>query len=232
MTKGQSRTKHPEIAVFDTPEPDWFQTSPQKGTWASWLINSNFYGALIELPPKTPIASDDFFIVVKGCVVAYGLSPDGVSRNVFVDALRPGDMIWPMHEKPVHFGFETRSTTHLISVPKAAYQDCIRSIGYSETVLMAAELSLMTKHSRAVQFLFAKDLDRIKRVITMLADHPDAHPTTHGIEVMAAKEEIRMLAGVERRSGSRAFKALQDEGTVRFRGYKSFFYRPFAEIPA
>lgn len=224
--------KHSNIAVLETPEPDWFKTSPQKGTWASWLIHGNHYGNLIELSPKTPLNADsgDFFIVLSGCVVAFALSPDGQSKSIFVDALRRGDMIWPLQSKQLRFAYETRSTTHLLAVSKAKYEEFMKANSYSETVLMAAELSLMTKHSQAAQFLFVKDLDRIKRIINVLVDHPDARPTARGIEVQASKDEIRTLAGVERRSGSRAFKVLEDEGVLRFNGYKAFLYQQPSEV--
>lgn len=219
--------KHSTIAVLETPEPDWFKTSPQKGTWASWLIHGNHYGALIEVPPKTPLSSDngDFYIVLSGCIVAYAISPDGQSKSVFVDALRRGDMIWPLQSKQVKFAYETRSTTHLLAVPRAKYEEFMKANSYSETVLMAAELNLMTKHLQAAQFIFIKDLDRIKRVVSVLVEHPDARPTARGVEVQASKEEIRTLAGVERRSASRAFKILEDEGVLSFHGYKSFYYQ-------
>ncbi|SBW84194.1 catabolite gene activator protein [Pseudomonas veronii 1YdBTEX2] len=235
MANGFSHAmKHSNIAVLETPEPDWFKTSPQKGTWASWLIHGNHYGTLIDLPPKTQLDTDrgNFFIVLQGCVVAYGLSPDGQSKGVFVDALRKGDMIWPLQPKQVRFGYETRSHTFLLSVSKSKYEEFMKANSYSETVLMAAELNLMTKHSQAAQFLFAKDLDRIKRVITMLVEHPDSRPTARGIEVQASKDEIRTLAGVERRSGSRAFKVLEEEGLMKFDGYKTFFFQSPSEVSA
>lgn len=228
MANGYSHAmKQPSIAVFDTPEPEWFKTSPQKGTWTSWLINGNHYGNLIVLPPKTTLDTDqgDFYIVLKGCVVAFALTLDGRSKAVFVDALRQGDMIWPLQPKQVRFGYETRSLTYLLQVPRARYEEFMKSNGYSETVLMAAELNLMTKHSQSAQYLFAKDLDRIKRVIDKLVAHPDARPTDRGIEVLASKDEIRTLAGVERRSASRAFKILEDEGALKFNGYKTFLFQ-------
>ncbi|HDS0957000.1 TPA: Crp/Fnr family transcriptional regulator [Pseudomonas putida] len=225
--------KQPTITVFDTPEPEWFKTSPLKSSWASWLINGNHYGKLIEVQPKTTLDTNqgDFYIVLKGCVVAFALSLDGKSKSVFVDALRRGDMIWPLQPKQVRFGYETRSLTYLLQVPQAKYDEYMKSNGYSETVLMAAELDLVKKHSQSALYLFAKDLDRIKRVICMLVGHPDARPTDRGIEVMASKDEIRTLAGVERRSASRAFKVLEDEGTIKFDGYKTFFFQsPIEEL--
>lgn len=41
---------------------------------------------------------------------------------------------------------------------------------------------------------------------------------------MASKEEIRRLAGVERRSATRAFNIFQEKGLVVFSGYKRFFF--------
>lgn len=218
--------KNPSISLLDTPEPKWFQTSPQKSSWASWLIQANHYGQIIQLEPKQRVDANrgDFFIVLKGCVVTSGIFPDG-HKPVFVDALRRGDLIWPLKQKHVLFEYETRTPTFLMKIARDKYRDFMSGNSYYETVLMAGELDLMTKHSHAAQFHFAKDLDRIKRVISLLVHHPDSQATQRGIEVQASKEEIRYLAGVERRSGSRAFKVLEDEGVLSFSGYKSFLFK-------
>ncbi|XHV08050.1 putative catabolite gene activator family protein (plasmid) [Pseudomonas aeruginosa] len=222
-----SMIKNPTLAVYETPQPSWFDTSPQKGPWSTWLIHGVHMGATVELPAKTMIDTNrgDFYVVLKGSVVSYGASPETPNRRVFVDVLRPGDIIWPMRQKQVCFVFETRAKTYLLKVPKSKYSDYIVANPHSETVLMAGELDLMTKHSQAAHMQFSLDIDRIKRVIQILVEHPDARDTNRGIEVQASKEEIRTLAGVERRSGSRAFKTLEEEGTLSFNGYKSFFYR-------
>lgn len=219
--------KHSNISVFETPEPAWFSTVPQKGNWASWLITGSHYGKLVALEPKSilNIELGGFYIVLKGCVVATALSPEGQGKAVFIDVLRNGDMIWPLKKKQVRFGYEVRTKTFLLSVSKAKYEEFMRANSYSETVLMAAELNLMTKHSQAAQYLFASDLERVKRIIAMLASHPDASSTDRGIEVQATKQEIRTLAGVERRAGVQIFKTLQDEGVLRFSGYKTFYYK-------
>lgn len=218
--------KNPTLSVYETPEPAWFDSSPQKGPWATWLINGHHFGSVINLEARTQLDTSrgDFYVVLKGCVVSFGVAPDTTSRRVFVDVLRHGDLIWPLRQKQVEFVFETRSRTYLLKVPRAKYADYIIANPHSDTVLMAAELDLMTKHSQAAHVQFSRDIDRIKRVIQMLVEHPDARPTGRGIEVHASKEEIRSLAGVERRSGSRAFKTLEDEGTITFNGYKTFYY--------
>ncbi|MNZ75359.1 Cyclic AMP receptor-like protein [compost metagenome] len=94
----------------------------------------------------------------------------------------------------------------------------------SEVVLMAAELNLLTKHATAASTVQMKDQDKIWRVVVNLASHPDVAHRPGGVEVKATREEIRRLAGVERRSASRAFHLFQEKGLVVFSGYKRFFF--------
>jgi CRP-like cAMP-binding protein len=218
--------KNQSLAVLDTPAPTWFATAPHAGSWSSWLVQGTHYGKVIDMGVKQPLVADtgDFFILLSGCIVVYGVSKEGSSKPVFVDALRRGDVICPLMHDQVKFIYETRTPAQLLRVSKEKYPAFMNDLRYSETVLLAAELHLMAKHSNAAQFHFAKDLERIKRVVNLLVQHPDSVHTPRGIEVHASKEEIRNLAGVERRSGSRAFKILEDEGVINFNGYKAFFY--------
>lgn len=222
------------IHLPDTPAPTWFATAPHAGSWASWLLQATAYGKVIEMGIKQPLAADkgDFFILLSGCIIVFGVAQEGAGKSVFVDALRRGDVICPLRHDQVKFIYETRSPVSLLKVPKEKYQAFMNDLKYSETVLLAAELHLMAKHSSAAQFHFAKDLERIKRVINLLVQHPDSAHTQRGIEVQASKEEIRTLAGVERRSGSRAFKILEEEGLLNFNGYKAFFFKTSNKVMA
>lgn len=225
--------KFTSITVLATPEPAWFHTSPQKSSWASWLIQSNHYGSIIEIEPKEMIdtSTGDFYIVLQGCVTVSGVAPDR-QKSVFVDALRSGDIIWSLNQKSVVFEYETRTKTCLLKVAKRKHAEFNTGISYYETVLMAGELNLMTKHSLATQFHFANPVDRVSRVINILVQHPEALSSPRGIEVHASKEDIRHLAGLERRLSSQAFKTLEGEGTVNFSGYKTFFYKEAVQAQA
>lgn len=76
---------------------------------------------------------------------------------------------------------------------------------------MAAELNLLTKHATAASTVQMKDQDKIWRVVVNLASHPRCRVhRPGGVEVKATREEIRRLAGVERRSASRAFHLFQE----------------------
>lgn len=218
--------KFTSISVLATPEPTWFHKSPQKSSWASWLIQSNHYGSITEIGPKQMIdaSAGDFFIVLQGCVTVSGIAPDR-QKSVFVDALRSGDIIWSLNQNSVVFEYETRTMTVLLKVPKRMHAEFNTGISYYETVLMAGELDLMTKHSLATQYHFANPVDRVSRVINILVQHPEALSGPRGIEVHASKEDIRHLAGLERRLSTQAFKTLEGDGTVNFNGYKTFFYR-------
>lgn len=229
--------KNHSLTILDTPPPSWFATAPHAGSWSSWLVQGSHYGKIIDMGVKQTLVADtgDFFILLSGCIIVFGVSQESTSKPVFVDALRRGDVICPLRHDQVKFVYETRTPAQLLRVSKEKYQAFMNDLRYSETVLLAAELHLMAKHSSAAQHLmakhssaaqfhFAKDLERIKRVINLLVQHPDSTQTPRGIEVQASKEEIRTLACVERRSGSRAFKILEDEGMINFNGYKAFYF--------
>ncbi|MDF9779227.1 hypothetical protein [Pseudomonas baetica] len=219
--------KSPSLTLLDTPQPAWFGTAPHAGSWGSWLLQGSAYGNVIDLSANQPLVADkgDFYILLSGCIIVHGVSPQSSSKPIFVDALRRGDVICPLRHDQVKFLYKTRTAASLLKVSKDKYQAFMNDLKYSETVLLAAELHLMALHSNAAHLHFAKDLERIERVVNVLVQHPDSTHTPRGIEVQASKEEIRTLAGVERRSGSRAFKTLEDEGVLFFNGYKAFFYK-------
>jgi hypothetical protein len=60
------------------------------GSWASWLLQATAYGKVIEMGIKQPLAADkgDFFILLSGCIIVFGVAQEGAGKSVFVDALR------------------------------------------------------------------------------------------------------------------------------------------------
>jgi len=215
------------VSVLSTPEPSWFKSSSlTAGSWASWLMMAHQYGRVVDHPAGIEIDANhgDFYILLNGTMVVSTVPPDPNLKPLFIDTLRRGDIIVPSRQPDLKFTYVVRGSASLLKVSKDKFNAFMNDMKNSEVVLMAAELNLLTKHATAASTVQMKDQDKIWRVVVNLASHPDVAHRPGGVEVKATREEIRRLAGVERRSASRAFHLFQEKGLVVFSGYKRFFF--------
>lgn len=215
------------VSVLATPEPSWFKSSSlTAGSWASWLMMAHQYGRVVQHDSAVEVDANtgDFYILLSGTIVVSTEPQDPNIKPLFVDTLRRGDIIIPARHSNLIFSYVVRGSAELLKVPKDKFNAFINDMKNSEVVLMAAELNLLAKHAAAASTVQLKDQDKIWRVVMNLASHPEVAHRAGGVEVLATKEEIRRLAGVERRSATRAFNHFQESGRVVFNGYKRFFF--------
>lgn len=215
------------VSVLSTPEPSWFKSSSlTAGSWASWLMMAHQYGRVVDHSAGFEVDAEagDFYILLAGTMVVSSLPLDPALKPLFIDTLRRGDLIVPSRHSELKFSYVVRGSTSLLKVPKDKFRALMNDMKNSEVVMMAAEINLLTKHATAASTVQMKDQDKIWRVVVNLASHPEVDHRQGGVEVMASKEEIRRLAGVERRSATRAFNIFQEKGLVVFSGYKRFFF--------
>jgi CRP-like cAMP-binding protein len=164
------------------------------------------------------------YLILKGFVIAVTEVADDISAPFFVSALRRGDILSPtiMHSLPI--SFIARTSTLAICIPQTAIGNSAKQELLWERLCLALDSNLTRQYADTAQSSFQCDQDRILRVIEQLAGHPDAQRTQIGIEVEASKEELRMWAGVHKRSASRAFKNLVESGVASFSGYKRVMF--------
>jgi CRP-like cAMP-binding protein len=197
---------HP-ISALDLPAPAWLLDVPEVSCeWAKLLIAASLHGRIETYARGTVLETSphDLLLVLKGCVLAIAPPQHDDGHHVFISALRKGDIITPSINSRVRIGLHARSTTTALRVPQSAIPEYMSDVGVLSKLL--------------------RDQAKILRVIEILASHPEAVNTTAGMEIEASKDEIRTLAGVHRRSATRAFHALVEAGIVSFNGYKRVYF--------
>lgn len=205
------------------PAPTWILNVPGlEDSWLSCLKLAERYGELLQVERGNVFrpVPDQLHMILKGCVVAVTELADDIPAPSFVCALRRGDILSPSIIQSIPISFIARTTTLVISIPREALDSDDKDSLLWERLCLALDTSLTRQYADAAQSSFQCDQDRILRVIQQLASHPDAQKTQIGIEVEASKEELRLWAGVHKRSASRAFRNLVDSGVASFSGYK------------
>lgn len=222
------------VSVLDTPEPEYFHKTPLlEGSWASWLVTASSHGQTCSIKSGTVLrpSADDLFIVLGGCVVVTGIDASHSSKPLFVTAMKRGDIIIKPQYSSVDFSFTARNEVHLLHVSGKHYKDFRDAVKNSEAGIMATELTLLALHGVAAHSLLLNETSRLLRVATTLALHPDVPRGRNGTIVSCTKEQLLSYAGVfNRRIGARAFRELEEAGTIVFDGYKKFLY--CGEVPA
>ncbi|KZN20744.1 Crp/Fnr family transcriptional regulator [Pseudomonas sp. FW300-N1B4] len=217
---------HP-ISALDLPAPSWLKDAPEVSCeWAKLLIAASLHGR-IETYARGKVletSPHDLLLVLKGCVLAIAPPQHDDGHHVFISALRKGDIITPSINSRVRIGLHARSTTTALRVPQSAIPEYMSDVGVLAKFLFTLELELTRVYAEAATATLLRDQAKILRVIEILASHPEAVNTTAGMEIEASKDEIRTLAGVHRRSATRAFHALVEAGIVSFNGYKRVYF--------
>lgn len=213
--------------LLDVPAPEWIEAD--EGLFSYWglcLMTLIRHGRIVTVKPgcNLDLAAGQLGLLIEGGLYALdeGTLDD---RALFVSFLRRGDIFKAMGgpASPLTFLAHTRSS--VLVLDEASLQTFIAEFAIAERVLHALEVHLTCQYAGAAQTVGWKDLARVRRAIQMLADHPTATDTKLGREIESSKQNIRRLAGVQKRSASRAFNALAQAGEVTFYGYKRIFYR-------
>lgn len=215
------------IAALDLPAPGWLKETPEVSSeWAKLLIAASLHGRIETYTRGTTleISPTDILLILQGCALAIASPQHDDGHQIFIGALRKGDIITPTISNRVRIGLHARSTTTALRVPQAALPEYMSDVRISDKFFLALELELTRVYAEAATATLLRDQARILRVIEILASHPDAINTTAGMEIEASKDEIRSLAGVHKRSATRAFHALVETGVVSFNGYKRVYF--------
>ncbi len=215
------------------PAPSWILNVPGlEDSWHSCLSIAEKHGELLQIERGNTFTQipNHLHLILKGCVIAVTEAVEESSSPLFVSALCRGDILAPSIIQSIPITFVARTSTLAISIPKAVIASEGKDSLLWDRLSLALDSNLTRQYAVAAQSSFQCDQDRILRVIEQLARHPDAQRTQIGIEVEASKEELRLWAGVHKRSASRAFRGLVESGVASFSGYKRvmFLGRPAA----
>lgn len=214
--------------LMDVPAPQWIvEDDFLFGHWGSFLLAMIKHGSVetIRKDDRLELSASEFGLLIDGGLYATDVSHEGDSRSLLIHFLRRGDLFSTAIGGNLHLQLQPhcRSTSLIIREP--VLESFKAEFPFWDRVLPLLSAGLAQSYARAVSDSSGRDLDRIRRVIKMLADHPTAIDSKLGREVEANKQQIRDLAGVQKRSATRAFRALEESGAVSFYGYKRLFFR-------
>lgn len=213
--------------LLDIPVPRWIaQDEVLFSFWGMTLLAVLKHGTIEMLRAGETLDTNGkaLSLLIDGGL--YAITNEGESREFMISFLRRGELLRPPSVEGLSVRFEAHTRSRVVTIPEASLQDFIREVAVAPRLLQTIELHLTQQYAAAVQTLKWRDKDRLQRVIQMLADHPTANDTRLGREIESSKQNIRRLAGVEKRSASRAFAVLVNSGLVAFYGYKRLFFTP------
>ena len=224
MTKGFAGSN----GLMDVPAPDWIVNNECLfAHWGSFLLAMIKHGS-IETLHKTEcleLATLEFGLLIDGGLYVTDSPNDDDPRTLLIQFLKRGDLFSTPISGGKHLQLTSHCKTTCLIIREQAFEPFRTEFPLWDSIFPLVDASMAQAYSRALSDSVGRDQDRIRRVLTMLASHPTAIDSKLGREVEANKQQIRDLAGVQKRSATRAFRALEESGVVSFYGYERLFYR-------
>lgn len=214
--------------LMDVPAPDWIvEDKFLFGHWGNFLLAMIKHGTVETLrrTDQLEMKPSEFGLLIDGGLYATDVPEGKDSRLLLIQFLRRGDLFSKAIGGNLHIQLLPHCSTTCLIVREQVIEAFRAEFPLWDRVVPLLCAGMAQAYSRAVSDSVGHDQDRIRRVLTMLASHPTAVDSKLGREVEANKQQIRDLAGVQKRSATRAFRALEESGAVSFYGYKRLFYR-------
>lgn len=215
--------------LMDVPAPNWINDDATLfAQWGQLLLAMIKHGTIdvLRKGEQLRLKPNEIGLVVDGGLYATDCNPGGDSRALLIDFLRRGDLFTPAISSNLQITLTPHCRTTCLIVREDSL--CLLRSNFEAWdkcfPILCAEIA--KAFTRAVSESQGKDQNKIRRVLSILAGHPTAIDSNLGREIEAGKQLIRDLAGVQKRSATRAFRALEDAGEVSFYGYKRLFFKP------
>lgn len=213
--------------LLDIPAPDWLASDEGLfGYWGMCLMTLIRHGKIdtVKRGETLSIFPAQLCLLIEGGLYALD---EGTQENrcLFVSFLRRGDLFKPIDglASPITYVAHTRSSVLILD--DASLNAFTNEFALSSRLLHSLELFQAQRYAGAAQTVGWKDRARVLRAMQMLAEHPTATDTRLGREIESSKNNIRRLAGVQKRSATRTFSALAESGVVTWHGYKRLFFK-------
>ncbi|NVL48646.1 Crp/Fnr family transcriptional regulator [Pseudomonas syringae pv. actinidiae] len=214
--------------LLDVPAPKWIvEDETLFAHWGSFLLAVIKHGCVetVRRGESLELSSSEFGLMIEGGLYATDLPDNNESRTVLIQFLQRGDLFSTSIGGSLHLHLHPHCKTTCLIVRRSVFEGFNTEFPFWDRIFPLLCAGMAQAYSRAVSESAGRDQDRIRRVLTMLANHPTAVDSKLGREVEANKQQIRDLAGVQKRSATRAFRALEESGIVSFYGYKRLFFR-------
>ncbi|MFL1449379.1 hypothetical protein ACI77O_13360 [Pseudomonas tritici] len=220
--------------LMDVPAPEWVVAEDSIfSRWGVFMLAMIKHGQVesIRREDTLKLEANEFGLMIEGGLFALvdsaanSANTPRQERPLLVSFLARGELFTPAIPggKNIQFLPHSRATClilrqNTLEAFKADFPTWVSTSGLLRTRSADA-------YTQALLESMGRDQDKIRRVLTIFAAHPTATDSIHGREFEAGKQLIRELAGVQKRSASRAFTTLEESGAVTFSGYKRIYYR-------
>lgn len=218
--------------LMDVPAPEWIeQDEALFSQWGLFLLAMIKHGIVetVQRNESLHLEHGEFGLLIDGGLFAVCRNSGSEGRDLLVQFLKRGDMITSAIGAKLPLSLTTPCKTNCLIVRQSAIQAFKAEFPLWDRAIPLLHALMAQAYSQALCETLGRDQDRIHRVLAMMAAHPTAINSTQGREIEAGKQQIRDLAGVQKRSASRAFRALEDAGYVNFHGYKRLYYKESQE---
>lgn len=213
--------------LMDVPVPAYIQADESLfTTWGACLLALIKHGKVITLRRGESLDLKEWQIglLIDGGIYAMSQAVHDESRKMLVHFFQRGELFVAGDENNLSLDLIAHCKTRCLVLSKSLFEDFSEEFTGTSRLLLTIDTWLTKQLLEAVQRSSARDIDKIRTTLVMLAGHPTATDTKLGREIEASKQMIRELAGVQKRSASRAFRSLEEQGQVSFYGYKRLFF--------
>lgn len=214
--------------VLDVPAPEWIVNDttlfPQ---WGEFLLALIKHGAIetVRWPEGLTLEDNEFGLLIEGGVFAVDGQARPDARLMLIQFLKRGDLLTSSTEHKRQLHLYPHSRTTCLVVRDSLLEPFKADFPYWDRLLPKLRGGMAQAYEQATVETKGRDQDRIKRVLALMAAHPTSVDSKLGRQVEVGKQLIRDLAGVQKRSATRAFRALEEDGVVSFQGYKRLFFK-------
>lgn len=220
--------------LLDVPAPAWVEAEEAIfSKWGVFMVAMIKHGTVESLrrDEELQLEADEFGLMIDGGIFALVESAPGPGnkdqalRSTLVSFLSRGDLFTAALSGAAIMQFRSNYKSTCLIVRQQALEAFRREFPTWASAQALLRTRTAEAYTQALLDTMGRDQEKIHRVLAIFAGHPTATKTEHGNEFEAGKQLIRDLAGVQKRSASRAFTALEDSGVVSFSGYKRICYR-------
>tara|TARA_R110002124_G_scaffold128157_19_gene288712 strand:- start:9835 stop:10491 length:657 start_codon:yes stop_codon:yes gene_type:complete len=212
---------------MDVPVPSYIKADDSLfSTWGACMMALIKHGKFVTLQrgESLPLSDCEIGLLIDGGLYAMCLAGHDDSRKMMAHFFCRGELFIASAGENLDMDLIAHCRSSCLVLPATEFSEFAEEFSGAPRLVGTIETWLTKQFLEALQKSNAKDIDKIQSILAILASHPTATDTKLGREIEASKQLIRELAGVQKRSSSRAFRTLEESGLVSFYGYKRLFF--------
>jgi len=214
--------------LMDVTAPNWLiEDETLFGQWGKLLLALIKHGTLenVRKGKTIDLGPNDISLLIDGGLYVTDIPMSDDGRTLLIDIIKRGDLFTSSFASNLKPTLTAQCLSRCLIVRGSALEEFKADFDQWDRILSMVNVWMAQAYLQAVSQSVGRDQDRIRRVLSMMASHPTALDSRIGREIEAGKQLIRDLAGVQKRSATRAFRALEENGEVCFYGYKRLFVK-------